>query len=121
MENIKDTLEHLTDVQRISLNEVKLKDIKELKAKVDEIEMQVITEGTEAANVGQAPGLGGAQEPRSAGHGEPQTSQAGPLQDLRELIGDGQQNMEELKNQYGGQIVDLQNKLAEKGEGYPER
>jgi len=116
MENIKGNLEHLIDVQRVNINELKLKDVKELKAKVDEIEMQVITEGTQAANVGQAPGLGGAQEPSSAGHGagEPQTSQAGPLQDLRELIGDVQQNMEELKNQYGGQIVDLQNKLAEK-------
>ena len=57
MENIKGNLEHLIDVQRVNINELKLKDVKELKAKVDEIEMQVITEGTQAVKVGQSPGL----------------------------------------------------------------
>ena len=49
MQNIKNNNEQLFDENHININEFKLMGIKELKAKVDDIEAQVMKGGTETA------------------------------------------------------------------------
>ena len=97
MEDIKENMERLIDKQRIELNALNLKDIKELKAKVDEIEARVTGQQPGSVSASDAAG-----EPQSEHHGL-----GGNVQELEDIIGGLRTALETTELNHGFAIKDM--------------